>query len=212
MTLSATAALAGIVNLGTDVSQVNHSFGYGLLIFAVIALVAGVTAFFVLPPSQAPEKSDNIAQATGGSVAIAGEKNIVNYMPHFGNIMVGVAEQAQQKLMYKGRRLVPVSPAYLSGFYEQYTSIQADKLAQAYIGQWIKVSRSVWNINAISNQQLFVVTSAMEDNQPFMTMVFDGSWGERLHLIKRNDKITVVGQIKDVSRTTVELDNCELAD
>jgi hypothetical protein len=49
---------------------------------------------------------------------------------------VKAAEQSSEERIFVGKN---VTPRYLMNFFEEHTGIQANKLAQAYIGKWIVV-------------------------------------------------------------------------
>ena len=72
--------LAGVTNLATDVTQVDHNYGWVLVIIGVIAIPAGVI-LLLLPSGQNDDDGKRITEARtegGGSIAQAAGRDIIN--------------------------------------------------------------------------------------------------------------------------------------
>jgi hypothetical protein len=115
----------------------------------------------------------------------------------------------------KMRTFVDVTPEYLIGFFGVgHTSIQAQRLAEPFIGKWMKISGSLGDVlgdSAPLGLVIFEGRSMFDRN--LVNMFFKSpEWLNRLSTLKRGDSITVVGEIKEVNSLSVKLDNCEIAD
>jgi tRNA_anti-like len=113
------------------------------------------------------------------------------------------------------REIVDVTPEYLIGFYRQgHTSVQARKLAEAFLGKWIKVSGPVGDIlGAYDNQRMVVFSDRSIYEHDFVNMFFrDNTRFGQLSTLKPGDMITVIGQVQDVNQLEIWLNNCELVD
>jgi len=109
------------------------------------------------------------------------------------------------------RIMVPdnITPDYLSGFYDQHIEVQADKLAEIYIGKWIRVSgpmRDVWE----GDDGMLALMRISDGNNMSIGMRFDMKWKDRLSVLSKNTTITVLGQIARIQLGQLNLHNCEL--
>lgn len=105
MGLGTTALLLGIVNLGTNVTQVDHDYGWGLIAFGVIAMFAGLILYFLL--SELDDRGSKMAaRADHGSVAIAGNRNTVLNIPNL-DIAQDMLENAKPNVVFDGFAPVP---------------------------------------------------------------------------------------------------------
>jgi hypothetical protein len=114
------------------------------------------------------------------------------------------------------RHIVNVTPAYLVGLFDGHTSIQGSKLAEAFIGKWMRLSGPLGDVRGSSKHHTQVT---FESNPPtetgrdfFVFMYFPKTADERLATLPHGTPITVLGRITEVDRVSLELDDCELAD
>jgi hypothetical protein len=98
---------------------------------------------------------------------------------------------------------------YLSNLFAGRTSIEGNRLAQPYIGKWIRVSLNVSNISHHTND---ILVLAEYEKFKLAAMTFAESWVDRLSILTRGDKINAIGMIAKVALSTVDLDDCELND
>jgi hypothetical protein len=107
------------------------------------------------------------------------------------------------------RTIVDVTPEYLAGFFDGHTSIQAQKLADAFIGKWVKVSGPLGNVGSFTtfSQVTFASTSNVMVYMLFRNRAFAE---DTLSVLKKGDEITVLGKIDRIEPLDVQLDNCEL--
>ena len=117
------------------------------------------------------------------------------------------------------RVFIDVTPAYLVSLFEGHTHIQAAKLAEAYVGKWMKVSGRLGDVMRSEVAQTFSQVTFKRSSvfdaggEHFgVFMYFDGTWDDRVAVLRRGDSITVIGQLERVNRDGVHLGNCELVD
>jgi hypothetical protein len=110
------------------------------------------------------------------------------------------------------RVMVNATPAYLTGLYKGYTKIQADKLAESFVGKWMKLSGPLNDVTNSSGDYVVYLENHLFPSGSAVAMRFDKSWKDRLSVLKVGDTIGVLGQIKDIDRVIVFLEKCELLD
>jgi hypothetical protein len=120
----------------------------------------------------------------------------------------------------KERVFVPpeLTPERLLSFFQDNTDIQATELTKDRIGQWIPFTGTLRNVGPFNG---YLAQVSFEKNYVQPRTWFDDAdiycyFGkaqiDRLRVLKRGDKITVIGQISIIRRLILELDNCELVD
>ncbi|MCA1703930.1 MAG: OB-fold putative lipoprotein [Actinobacteria bacterium] len=128
-------------------------------------------------------------------------------------------DEARRQLVSSGmeveednRHIVNVTPGHLAGFFEAHTDIQARKLVESYLGQWLRVSGPLHNVSTFSYGVAFVsFVHGTYDHLTIQLIFSDQKVVEnRLAVVSRGTEITVLGQIKDVDHYVVRLENCEL--
>jgi hypothetical protein len=113
------------------------------------------------------------------------------------------------------REMVDVTPEYLTGFYRQgHTSVQAKKLAEAFIGKWIKVSGPLGDV--LGNYETFrmvVFSNRSSHTHDDVNMYFrDKERFGQLSTLKRGDTITAVGRLSEINSLEIWLEDCVLVD
>jgi hypothetical protein len=113
-----------------------------------------------------------------------------------------------------------LTPERLFSFYQDNTAIQAAELVKPHIGHWMKVIGTLGNVRpwtGHSSQVTFEHSSkpVLERTWLDYTTIYmyfrDALKIDRLRILKRGDKITVIGQLREVDAVDLHLDNCELA-
>ncbi|SRR6266851_4049921 len=110
------------------------------------------------------------------------------------------------------RKVVDAEPSYLMGLYQGTTKIRADRLAAIYVGKWLRVSGSVYNVGSSLGVQIVVVLQEEGQEEPRLFLVFNESWAERLELLHPKQEIKALGKIERISSTTIDFRECELID
>ena len=112
------------------------------------------------------------------------------------------------------RVLVNVTPEHLTGFFKENTSIQAGRLAEAFIGKWMKISGPLSDVAGAGDshrQVTFSNRSLFGRNEVYMYFL-DAKQFDCLSTLKRGDTITVVGKIAEVNAIGITLRECEIVD
>jgi hypothetical protein len=126
-----------------------------------------------------------------------------------------VKEAENQGRVFVGEN---VTHEYLFNIFRAHTAIQETKLTAAYLGKWMKVSGTVGEV--ISTNPARAQLTFKRPEVPFtertafyyadLFMMFDEPWVDRLAILIRGDKLTVIGQIGRIDGTSIHLENCEL--
>jgi hypothetical protein len=116
---------------------------------------------------------------------------------------------------YKARIFVPsnVTPERLLSFFEENTAINATELTKRYIGQWMPVTGDLRNVTAYGQVSFEKKATPLtwSDYADILCHFREDKIGN-LKILKRGDKITVIGQIGRIGKLDLELYNCELVD
>jgi tRNA_anti-like len=114
-----------------------------------------------------------------------------------------------------------LTPERLFSFYQDNTAIHAAERVKPHIGQWIKITGMLGDVRpwtGIFSQVTFERSSTpvLERTWLDYTTIYmyfrDAQKIDRLKILKRGDKMTVIGQLHEVDAVDLRLDNCELAD
>jgi hypothetical protein len=212
------AAAVGAVCLGValnaDQTHAHYALWTGNLMIAVyvafgFALVCFVCAAFDVPiPLGRSRRKDDLVQPlppapvqpTSSPVG-AGPSQ-----PVTGSWLRSVTQDQASA----GRTFANATPADLVEPFETLNTIQAAKLVQPYLGQWLRVEDSLndvsdWNKSAMAS---FKRTS----KKPWVFMSFKDKVvvDQRLSVLKRGTKIIVIGKIDKIEAHVVYLEDCEL--
>jgi hypothetical protein len=196
----------GFVGIGVAFlpAEPNLTLAKWMFVGAVVFIIAALLIF--LWPQGAEETTQSATQSGSGNVQIQGQT------VHFqGTISTGEGEVPTGRLP-DGRVLVDVTPQYLTDFFREHTDIQAKKLLEAFIGKWMRLSGPVGDVyaNDESNATVYFYPSTYRRTQILMYFNDKPIIEDRLRVLKKGDRITVIGQIDWASPRSLELDNCEL--
>jgi hypothetical protein len=125
------------------------------------------------------------------------------------SIQIPQREQEVLKSTQKNERIfvgASITPGYLVGFFRDHTGIQAQKLSEAYIGKWMKVTGG---FAQLTFQRVAKETPTWVD-YIVIYMYFRGTWIDRVAILKRGDEIAVIGEIEEVNAVHIKLQNCEI--
>lgn len=107
-----------------------------------------------------------------------------------------------------------VTPEFLVGLYDKQTYLGASTFSLRYKGKWMIVSGPLLDVTGgwpfVENR---IPAVAVLDNYPSsasVIMMFSGEWIDRIAMIPKKQNIYVQGQIKEIERSKVVLENCEL--
>ena len=174
-----------------------------LLFSAAVFVVVGLAVFFW--PSGREQVTQTATQSGSRNVQIQGQTVYFE-----GSISTGEDEVPAGQLP-DGRTLVDVTPEYLVGFFEEHTSIQAERLTEAFLGKWMRLSASVEDVAALGAHKARIDVPT-EGGSPVIILIVNNqaTVEHRVRILKKGDPITVVGQIYEVDSASVTLTNCEL--
>jgi hypothetical protein len=191
--------------------------GFGFLAFAILFFVerpAGIQVAQPVPPTslpivKAPTSDAPIAPPPAATPAPIVEAPTVP--PPVATPPPPIPPEKRPKEFVDAY----VTPEFLVGLYEGQTALGGEMRASKYIGKWIKVSGPLFE--TVGGWPLFgerspVVTSFASQQGPTVTMIFRGKSIDRLAMIPKNQNISVLGQINEIGRSKIGLDNCELMD
>jgi len=119
-------------------------------------------------------------------------------------------EREQQKRL----RVTALSatPRELCDVFKGRTAVQGEILAATYKNEWLRVSGSLDDVTVHKSilgyiRSVHVMFALAE---PAIHMTFDRKWAKRLSILKYQERITVAGEIDEVTRYAVRLKRCEL--
>jgi hypothetical protein len=99
------------------------------------------------------------------------------------------------------------TPAELANIWEQHTAVQAKKLSECYLGTWMEISGSVFNVREDANDVAVSV-----DNVPGVLLVrceFPKELEQRCSVLRKGDAVNVLGKVSDFDARIVTLKECE---
>jgi hypothetical protein len=132
---------------------------------------------------------------------------------------LAVGQESSARDKSEDRVFVDVTPAQLVSHFGQYTSIQAAKLTEAYVGKWMRLSGQLGDVLGDPGSPHLQVTFQKKgfpgdpDYEYFSVyMYFGREWDERFATLLRGTQISVAGQIERVGAWGLDLVRCELED
>ena len=175
-----------------------------LLVSAAVFVIVGLAIFFW------PSGSEQVTQ----TATLSGSRNVQiqgQTVSFQGSISTG-EERVPAARLPDGRTLVDVTPGYLASLYGEHTEIQADRLLEAFVGKWMRVSGSVEDVFALGENRASVTFPYEGPSDPSVVMRFRGKAiiDNELRVLKKGDRIAVIGQIESAGPYLVTLENCEL--
>ena len=110
-----------------------------------------------------------------------------------------------------GRIVVHDSLRALTGIYRDNTSVQADKLAGAYIGKWFTGSGAVFDISSDSWGCMLWLTTVEPDanDRRIITARFPAASSDQLSHLPKGQVVIVTGQIASISANGIGLKTCD---
>lgn len=137
------------------------------------------------------------------------ERQLRGYLPKLLSKTIAPKVPAEAPLATQDRIPIAVSPRELLKLGENLTSLQARSIHENYIGEWIRGTVIVRNIDLIDTQ-VVVVAAVSESEGGLVSLAFSSSWRGRLSALSNGAQIDVLGQIQRVDLSVVYLKNCEL--
>lgn len=97
-----------------------------------------------------------------------------------------------------------ITPSYLVNIFRNNTYIDATAQTKKFIGKWMPVDGAVNDIYTLGPDTVIVVVFLTYDGDSqhlLVSLSFHGSWIEKILILKRGDKISVIGQIDTIDST-----------
>jgi tRNA_anti-like len=111
------------------------------------------------------------------------------------------------------RIIVDATPEYICGLYNGKLDIQGAQLSAPYVGKWMRISGTVENVNNASMDGYFISLREYNGSSGAIVLTeFDKRWAEYIQVIKRGDRVRILGQIYSVGRESLVLVHSELVD
>jgi hypothetical protein len=109
------------------------------------------------------------------------------------------------------RTYVDVAPSYLTKFFDNHTAIQARKLLEVYIGNWMCVSGILKDIDGRVGRDWVTVSLEKTLADPLILFYFDKKkWADQITMLPRGTKITIAGQIDQIDSMSIRFEHCEV--
>jgi hypothetical protein len=183
-----------IADQGTAMQHVTYSHLLTVLFFAVLFLSGILHLTAALVQRKRTDTLSQVSSVYSGLVPVSGS---LPSNPIEGRIFVGPS----------------ITPEYLLGLFEGHTSIQARKLIEPFIGKWLKISGNLDEVMSPS-PNIAQVTFSDRGFQGKLASVYmyfrTKALIDRLATMRRGDSVVVIGEIRNVNSSHVELEDCEL--
>jgi hypothetical protein len=109
--------------------------------------------------------------------------------------------------------VIDVTPKYLVGLFRGQTSIQGQRLADIYLGKWMTVSGRLGDVDVFGSAGAQVVfQTGISDVVVYMWFEDEEYVDERIAVLKKGDRISVLGKIDRIRSIDVQLKECRLID
>ena len=113
------------------------------------------------------------------------------------------------------KEIIDVTPEFLVGLYEGQTDLGGRTRASKYIGKWMPVHGPLFEF-VVGGWPMFggraPVVASLASKGPVVTMVFSGESIDRIAMVAANQNISVLGKIKEIERSKIVLEDCDLMD
>jgi hypothetical protein len=158
-----------------------------------------------------PEASDPVARSLRRGVEA--EESLTPIAapvsPSFSHALGGGQQQRTER--GASRHVVDVSPEYLVGLFDDQTSLQAQKLADAFLGKWMVVTGALGDLAGFGDAGWQMVFARTFPEVTIYMWFQDREYvEERLAVLTKGTCVTVLGQIDRIRSTDLQLTVCEL--
>jgi hypothetical protein len=177
----------------------------------VVPLLVGTIlilyAVLVGEPAGVEAAAPDVAIAEGGAGAGGIRGNV------FGdNATITVGDEAPRATPLKDRRLVRASVSDLLNIYHEHTQVQADRLAEAYLGGWLTVAGAVHDVVSSGGSDSHRVCIRMAGTDEMIFAEFPEESQQQLLMLRRGEPIEVSGRIASIGGHGVGLEESEFLD
>ena len=217
VTVAIAAALPGIITAAVEYTMTGGSSG--LIPLSAAAIGGGLTAL-ILMAIKTPYFPSAVVEyiMTGGAprwiplgivigvglTALILMATNTSDSPSKEGPLPGPSSEEEQRIFS------PRTPAELVDKLEGLTEVQAERLTETYLGQWMEVEGNVTDIsrNLFEDQ----IKVHIFNDRLSLFLHFDAStWGVQVGSLDVGDQISAIGKIRSILRQgIISLDECEL--
>ena len=111
-----------------------------------------------------------------------------------------------------------ITPSYLVNIFKDNIDIDATAQTKKFIGKWMKVDGAVYDTYTVgyNTVSLVLVLEPAYDGDIsrhcHVSMFFHEPWIEKISVLRRGDKVSVIGKIDTITDIRLKLENCEFKD
>lgn len=167
----------------------------GLTVLGLIPVGRGIVLLFKKDPAEADSPGLSAARLGATTRTVESETPTV-------------AEVQPRPLE---RHVVRRTPEELWGLIAGLTDMQAGRVIEPLVGQWMEVAGLVGSVGPWTGT-FSQVTFDRKDYHWIYLMFRDKAWLPRLSTLKAGDRLMVRGQIERISRLDIQLTDCELVE
>jgi hypothetical protein len=112
------------------------------------------------------------------------------------------------------RHLIHRTPQELWELISGLTDMQATKVVEPFIRQWMEISGPVRGVGEWNGgfSQLTIYRGRGLTSRPVFCMFRDETWVPRLATLSSGDRVVVTGEIERIDHVSIQLTNCEIVD
>lgn len=123
----------------------------------------------------------------------------------------GISPKESKSFVNVNNRIfLNAKPLELMQIYRKYPTIQADRLAEMYIGKWIQASGNLFDASREYANKFSVTLFDHFSTESIFLDFEDKDSIERISVIPRGQHIEVVGKVREIRAYNLMLDECEL--
>jgi hypothetical protein len=116
---------------------------------------------------------------------------------------------AHMPVLPGGRVPTNATPDELSKLWKGNTAVQAGKLSEIYIGTWMTISGSVFDVRrALGGDQMLI--SVKTGSFMLAQCYFHEDWEHRCSVHRKDDSVVISGKVTGFDEHTLSLEDCEL--
>jgi len=130
---------------------------------------------------------------------------------NFNNPIEEINDSTFKKIVGESERIiVDTTLDYLLGFFKEHTNAQAQKLIETYLGKWIKLTSEVKNVDELPDEVMVFAGISIPPKIQHIFFHFNDQVNiDRAKLLRRDEEITILGEIVVVEAHSIHLKNCE---
>jgi hypothetical protein len=113
----------------------------------------------------------------------------------------------QAPLSASGRIPTNAAPGELAAIWKHNTAVQAKKLSECYIGTWMTVSGTVYNVKKAAYGMRVTLDSVQ--GVSIVPCTFPEELEQRCSVLRKGDVVNVLGKVSDFDEAILSLEDCE---